>query len=110
MPKQLLLQRENERLKTPKTFKTDFGSSLTKKLIRLTIRLSDLERKKSNLHYTHGITLKLVTSGGAHLRGLAPGQYSSEETSQRWLAVGDSVSNLTGPRIEPQVSRTDSVC
>ena len=46
---------------------------------------------KSNLHYTRGITPKRVTSGGAHLRGLAPGLRSSEETSQRWRAVGDTV-------------------
>ena len=40
------------------------------------------KKKKSNLHYTHGISPKRVTSGGAHLRGLAPGQRSYEETSQ----------------------------
>ena len=34
-------------------------------------------------HYTRDITPKRVTSGGIHLRGLAPGQHSSEETSQR---------------------------
>ena len=37
-----------------------------------------------NLHYTRGITPKRVTSSGAHLRGLVPGQRSSEETWQRW--------------------------
>ena len=42
-----------------------------------------VKKSKSNLHYTRGITPKRVTSGGAHLRGLAPGQHSSEETSQR---------------------------
>ena len=41
-----------------------------------------------NLHYTRGNTPKRVTSGGAHLRGLAPGLHSSEE---RWRAVGDTV-------------------
>ena len=41
-----------------------------------------LQCKKSNLHYTRGITPKHVTSGGVHLRDLAPGQHSSEETSQ----------------------------
>ena len=48
-------------------------------------------KKKStqiNLHYTRRITPKRVTSSGAHLRGLAPGLYSSEETSQRWQTVG----------------------
>ena len=67
-----------------------------------------IKKKKSNLHYTRGITLKRVTSSGAHLRGLAPGLHSSEETSQWWRAVGDTA-DLTGPGIEPQTSRTDSV-
>ena len=61
---------------------------------------------KSNLHYTRRITPKRVTSCGAHLRGLAPGQHSSEHTSQRWRVVGDSV-DLTGPEIESQTSRTE---
>ena len=34
-----------------------------------------------NLPYTRGITPKRVTSGGAHLRGVAPEQHCSEETS-----------------------------
>ena len=46
---------------------------------------------KSNLHYTRRITPKRVTSCGAHLRGLAPGLHSSEEASQRWRVVGDTV-------------------
>ena len=49
-----------------------------------------------------------VTSCGAHLRGSAAGQHSSEETSQRWRAV-DKTADLTGPGIEPQTSRTDNV-
>ena len=44
---------------------------------------------------------KRVTRGEAHLRDLTPGQRSSEETSQRWRAVGDIVSGLTGPEIVP---------
>ena len=64
--------------------------------------------QKSNLHYTGGITSKRVTSGGAHLRCLAPGQRSSKETSQRWRAVGDTVFGLTGPRIESQTSCSNS--
>ena len=67
------------------------------------------QKIKSNVHYTRGITPKRVTSGGAHLCGLAPGLHSSEETSQRWRAVGDTVADLTGPRIEPQTSRSESV-
>ena len=44
---------------------------------------------KKKFYYTRDITPKRVTSGEAHLRGLAPGQHSSEETLQRWRAVGD---------------------
>ena len=47
--------------------------------------------RKSKRHFTRGITPKRVTSGGTHLRGLAPRQRSSEKTSQRWRAVGDIV-------------------
>ena len=65
---------------------------------------------KSKLHYTPGISQMRVASGGAYLRGLAPGQHNSTETSQRWRAIGDAVSNLTDPEIEPQTSRTDRAC
>ena len=47
---------------------------------------------KSNHHYTGGITSKRVTCRAIHLRDLVSGQHSSEETSQRWRAVGDTVS------------------
>ena len=50
-----------------------------------------------------------VMSGRTHLRSLAPGLLSSEETLQRWQAIGDTVSDLSEPGIEPQTSRTDSV-
>ena len=56
-----------------------------------------------------GCTPKRVTSGGIHLCGLALGQHSYEETSQRCRAVGDTVSDLTKPGIEPQTSSTESV-
>ena len=52
--------------------------------------------KKSNLNYTRDITSNRVTSGGAHLRCSAPGQHNSKETSQRWRAVGDALSDLIG--------------
>ena len=56
--------------------------------------------------YSRGFTLKGVTSGGAHLRGLAPGQHSSEETLQRWQPVGDT--RLTyQPEKESKTFRTD---
>ena len=38
--------------------------------------------------------------GEAHLSGLARGQYSSEEISQRWRAVDDALSHLIGLEIE----------
>ena len=65
-------------------------------------------QKNLNLYYTCRMTPKRVTSGGAHLRGLAPGQHSSEETSRRWWAIDDTVSDLTSLGIEPQTSRSDS--
>ena len=55
-------------------------------------KIVDQKKSKSNFHYTRAITPKRVTSGGNHLRGLAPGQHSSDVTSQRWRAVGDTVS------------------
>ena len=45
---------------------------------------------------------KRVTGGKAHLRGVALGQHSSEETSQRWRAVDDTASDLTSLEIEPR--------
>ena len=56
-----------------------------------------------NLHAC-GIASKRVTNGGAYLRGTAPGhgQHSFEETPLRCRAVGDTVSDLTGPRVKPQ--------
>ena len=50
---------------------------------------------------SRGITPKRVTCGGADLRDLAPGQHSSEGTSQRWRAVVNSISDLTGPESIP---------
>ena len=59
-----------------------------------------LQKSKINLRYTRGITPKRVTSGGAYLHAVVPGQHSSEETSQRWQAVGDAVSASTDLEIE----------
>ena len=55
----------------------------------------------SNLHYTRNITSQRAKSGGPHLRSLAPGQHRFEVKSQRWRAVGETASDLTGPGIEP---------
>ena len=54
------------------------------------------QNQRKNLHHTRGITLKRVTRDGTHLRGLAPGLHSCDETSQRRQAVGDTVRELTG--------------
>ena len=54
------------------------------------------------------MTLKRVTSGGVHLRDLAPGLRSSEETSQWWRAVGETASDLTIPGMKPKTSRVDN--
>ena len=54
------------------------------------------------LGYIRGIAPKRVTSGRVHLRGLALGQHSIEETSQRWRGVGDPVCDFTVPEIEPR--------
>ena len=43
------------------------------------------------------------------LRGLVSGQYGSNETPQRWRAVGDTVFDVIDPKIEPQTYRTDAV-
>ena len=58
--------------------------------------------KKSDLHYGRGIAAKRVMGGGTLLHGLAPVQHVFEETSQQWRAVGDFVSDLTGPGFEPR--------
>ena len=54
-----------------------------------TVFASNQNRIESSLQ---GTTPTRVTSGGIHTRGLAPGQHSSEETSLRWRAVGDTAS------------------
>ena len=62
---------------------------------------------KSNLHYTRRITPKRVTSGGAQLRGSWATQLRRNVTAvaSRWRHCAD----LTGPGIEPQTFRTESV-
>ena len=60
-----------------------------------------LIKNQANFHYTRSITPKRVTSGGAHLHDLAPVYDRSTETSQQRQPVGETMSNLTGPRIKP---------
>ena len=70
----------------------------TRTLARAIKVLCLIKLKKSNLHYTRGITPKRVASSGSHLRGLASEQHLSEETSQRWRAVGDTQARREGGR------------
>ena len=58
---------------------------------------------KSSLHSQY----YAEASGGIHLRDLAHGQHSSEETSQRWRAVGDTA-RFHRRVIEAQTYRTDN--
>ena len=46
--------------------------------------------------------------GGAHLRVITPAGNTGpfEEKSQRWRAIGNNVSDLTGPRFEPPTYRS----
>ena len=61
-------------------------------------------------HYTRGSTPKCATSLITVVpipMSLRPGNIVSfEDKSQRWRAVGNTVSDLTGPRFEPQTSRS----
>ena len=99
-------------LLTISSFSQRFVSTVNRSRIPKTpqpaISLSLNENKKSNLPCTRGITLKRVTSCEAHLRGLAPKQHSSEETSKRRRAFADILSDLIGLGIETQTSCTDS--
>ena len=58
-------------------------------------------------HYTWCITLKGVTSLGAHLCVVAPGNTAPiEEILQWWRAVGDTMSDLNDSRLEPRIFRS----
>ena len=53
-------------------------------------------KTKSDLHYTRDTKSKRVTSGGSISAVWAwAWAHNSEETSQRWRAVGDSVFDFT---------------
>ena len=45
---------------------------------------------------------------GVHLRVIAPADNTAsfKEMLQRWRAIGNTVSDLTGPRFEAQTSRS----
>ena len=64
-----------------------------------------LPRKKSHLHYTRSITPKRVTSGGIHLRDMAPGQHRNvAAVASRWRQLFD----LTGPGSSTMTYPADS--
>ena len=75
-------------------FKRIFFFILKYNLVDSNNRHTSSNNKKSKLYFTRGITPKSVTSGRDHLHGSASGQHSSKKTSQRWRAVGDTVSSL----------------
>ena len=55
-----------------------------------------------------GLKPALFVTIAAKPVSIASGQHRYEERSQRCRVVANSVSNLTGPRIQPQTSRTNS--
>ena len=63
-------------------------------------------QKKWNLYYPRIITQKRVTSGQVHLRVIAPedNKISFEEMSEQWQAVGNTASDLTDLKFEPQTT------
>ena len=72
--------------------------------------IGDLE---SNLIIKYFIILEVLRQsmerfGGAYLRVITPAGKTDpfEEKSQRWRAVGNIVSDLTGPRFEPPTYRS----
>ena len=51
--------------------------------------------------------LKRQRAGEAYLLVIAPPNTATfEEMSQRWQAISNTLSNLTGLRFEPQISRS----
>ena len=79
-----------------------FGKVLPKLLfIELIQTLCEIDTNQ-NLNHTRGITPKHV------VRGSAPGRHSSEETLQRWQAVGDAGFDLTCTEIQQQIHSSDS--
>ena len=62
---------------------------------------------KSFTNYTCCITSKGSTSWRAHLRVIAPMDNTApfEEMLYRWRVFGNTMSDLTGPRLELQIFR-----
>ena len=65
--------------------------------------------KISRYASARNFTPKRVTSGGVHLHGLALGWHNCEETSQRWPATGDTVSDCPAREWNPDHSSNSSI-
>ena len=62
-------------------------------------------------HYTRCTMRSGWGACGVHLHVIAPGNTAFfEEISQRWRAVGNTESNLTGPRFESLTSHSRDEC
>ena len=75
---------------------------------RCTLCFNQLQYIKSNLSlYSLDYAEACNELAGPISASLRPGNTAPfEEMSQRWRAVGNTVSDLTGPRFEPQTSRS----
>ena len=80
----------------------DWKSSMCFSFLQKVLPAHYLVKKK--VHYTRRITPKHVTNGGTHLRGLAPRQHSSEESSQRWQATGGTEPDLPVWEVNPRLA------
>ena len=86
-----------------------FSMIVTKQtLANLKARLSKAESNQSNLSlYLLDYAKACNKLAGPISASLRPGNTAPFEViSQRWRAVGNTVSDFTGPRFEPQTSRS----
>ena len=75
---------------------------------QISLQLELLNQIKSNLSlYSLDYAEACNELAGPISASLRPGNTAPfEEMAQRWRAVGNTVSDLTGPRFEPQTSRS----
>ena len=88
--------------------KINFGQQQLKSSLVLWSTLRKKKKRKSNLSlYLLDYAEVCNELAGPISASLRPGNTAPfEEMSQRWRAVGNTVSDLTGPRFEPQTSRS----
>ena len=70
-------------------------------------------KSNQNFHYTRCVTPKCIRNklSGYISASLLQGNTAPfEKMSQRWRAVGNTVSNLTVPKFESQTSRSRDEC